>query len=204
VAVWVGDFSGRPMNRVSGITGAGPLLHRAIMVTADRYSPGVLPTPENTGSVAVSICLLSGLRAGPYCPHKDEWFAPGTAPEQTCNWHQRDGVVLPAMYRDWSGQENLSSQVYAAAAAPPDSSGGPFRILSPANGDRYQVPPGVEGRYATISLQAHGGKGGSVHWAVNGQPYTSSRWTLTPGTTTFVAQSTAGEADTVSVQVTGN
>ena len=36
VAVWVGNFNGRPMQGVGGITGAGPLLHRAVLLTARR------------------------------------------------------------------------------------------------------------------------------------------------------------------------
>ena len=46
VAVWVGNFDGRPMEGVSGITGAGPLLHRATLLAARRHPPGVLPTPS--------------------------------------------------------------------------------------------------------------------------------------------------------------
>src|SRR5262249_42697444 len=40
VAVWAGNFSGRPMQGVSGVTGAGPLLHRVVMETAKRFPPG--------------------------------------------------------------------------------------------------------------------------------------------------------------------
>ena len=41
-------------------------------------------------------------------------------------------------------------------AAPPAAG---FRIVSPLEGDRYQVPPGVEARYATIALRAAGAPG---------------------------------------------
>src|SRR5439155_6519298 len=78
VAVWVGNFSGRPMDDVSGVTGAGPLLHRAIMLTAESYAPGALPSPASAGAVPVTICRLSGLRATPACPAMVEWFLPGT------------------------------------------------------------------------------------------------------------------------------
>jgi penicillin-binding protein 1C len=53
VAVWVGNFSGRPMQGVSGITGAGPLLYRAALQTAKRYPPGALPTPAMAGAVGL-------------------------------------------------------------------------------------------------------------------------------------------------------
>src|SRR5439155_19726 len=49
VAGWVGNFNGRPMQGVGGITGAGPLLHRAVLLTARRYPPGDLPEPASAG-----------------------------------------------------------------------------------------------------------------------------------------------------------
>src|ERR1043165_6812927 len=45
VAVWAGNFNGRPMQGVSGVTGAGPLLHRVVMEVAQRVAPGALTTP---------------------------------------------------------------------------------------------------------------------------------------------------------------
>ena len=48
VAVWVGNFSGQPMEGVSGISGAGPLLNRAVLVTARRYPAGELPTARRS------------------------------------------------------------------------------------------------------------------------------------------------------------
>jgi hypothetical protein len=55
-------------------------------------------------------------------------------------------------------------------------------IVSPADGDRYQIPPGVESRYATIALRAAGAPAGhAVRWSVDGRATTSDRWALVPG-----------------------
>src|SRR5207253_140953 len=67
VAVWAGNFNGRPMEGVSGVTGAGPLLHRAVMAASRRVSPDVLTTPLEAGAVAAPVCRLSGLRATKDC-----------------------------------------------------------------------------------------------------------------------------------------
>jgi len=83
VAVWAGNFTGQPMAGVSGVTGAGPLLHRAVMLTARRYQPGVIVTPASVGAEPVRICRQSGARAEPGCPYVTEWFAPGTTPSET-------------------------------------------------------------------------------------------------------------------------
>lgn len=205
VATWVGDFSGRPMDRVSGITGAGPLLHRVVMLTSQRYPPGMLLTPEETGSEPVTICALSGERAGPDCPHYGEWFRPGTAPSGVCRWHRNGGVVLPAIYQEWSEQ---SGQVHRTLAPPAtelgDSTSGRFRITSPLAGDRYSVPPGVDPRYATIALRAAGVKeGGRVRWTVNGKRITGARWVLQPGRFMVKAAATTGEVDSIQIEVTG-
>jgi membrane peptidoglycan carboxypeptidase len=41
--------------------GAGPLLHRVVMETAKRVSPGALVTPAEVGAVGVPVCRLSGI-----------------------------------------------------------------------------------------------------------------------------------------------
>jgi penicillin-binding protein 1C len=101
VAVWAGNFSGRPMEGVSGITGAGPLLHRAVLVTAARYSPGVLSEPEEAGLVPATICRVSGLRASPECPSLTEYFVPAFIPHRYCDWHREGMVRLPAEFAEW-------------------------------------------------------------------------------------------------------
>jgi penicillin-binding protein 1C len=114
VAVWVGNFNGRPMDGVSGVSGAGPLLHRAVLATATRHAPGALAAPEAAGAVAVRICRLSGLRATARCPSAVEWFAPGTAPAADCDWHGAQGVRLPAEFAEWAQEQGGAVSPVAA------------------------------------------------------------------------------------------
>ena len=51
VGVWVGNFEGRPMAGVSGITGAGPLWRR-IMLHLHRLAPGDLPPAQSPGAAS--------------------------------------------------------------------------------------------------------------------------------------------------------
>ena len=205
VAVWVGDFSGRPMDRVSGISGAGPLLHRIVMLTSRRYDPGTLPEPERSGAAPVRICPLSGERAGPDCPHQTEWFYPGTAPTGVCGWHRNGGIILPALFQEWAEQSGMGRPDFSLVRpGEVDSTTGGFRIISPAGGDRYSVPPGVDRRYATIALRSAGARDpGGIRWAVNGRPVHGSRWALEPGRFTVSATTRTGEADSVHIEVTG-
>ena len=207
VAVWVGNFNGRPMDGVSGVSGAGPLLHRAVLATAARHAPGALPTPGAAGAVAVNICRLSGLRATPRCPVTREWFAPGTAPAGDCDWHRPDGTTLPAEFAEWALQSGVPTIVAvqgadtAAIRSAAGSQAG-FRILSPLDGDVYRVPAGVERRYATVALRAAGGSAhGRVRWFIDGHPYAGGRWRLAPGRHRIRALDGAGLAAEVGVAV---
>lgn len=225
VAVWVGNFSGRPMEGVSGVSGAGPLLHRALVLTANRHAPGDLPSPAELGARRLRICRLSGLLASHDCPHADEWFADeGQALPRECDWHQAGTVVLPPEYAEWraarGGNAGLAGTVItssgrgpavlagAAARVPaaPDATrpgdlASPvgFRIVAPKDGDVYALPPGVESRYATIGLVAAGGK--SVRWAVDGEEMIATRLRLMPGTHVIRATDASGHRDEVTIRV---
>lgn len=206
VAVWVGNFNGRPMDGVSGVTGAGPLLRRAVMLTAARYAPGELPTPSSVGAVAVDICRASGLRAGPGCPHLSEWFVPGTEPRRECDWHRDGHVQFPAEYAGWA-EQHADGDVRIASATrhameSPEPADTRFRIVSPLDGDRYQVPPGVDARYATVALRVAGGAThGAVRWFIDGAPSAGVRFSLLRGVHTIRARAASGETDSVTVRV---
>lgn len=198
VAVWVGNFNGRPMEGVSGVTGAGPLLHRAVLATAARYSPGVLPTPAEAGAIPARICRLSGMLATAECPDAVEWFAPGTVPKERCTWHDGGRVVLPQLYAEWLDQARALNSKPAALAQGDESPTG-FRIVSPLDGDRYAVPPSVDARYATIALRASGA-GGDVSWTVDDRPVNSPRLPLVRGAHVVRARS-GGESREVRITV---
>jgi len=215
VAVWAGNFNGRPMEGVSGVTGAGPLLHRAIMAVSKRIPPGVLATPASVGASAVPVCRLSGLLATAQCARVTEWFARGTAPTRSDDWERDGKITLPDEYADWARSgltpaagEHATAAVASAPAptprahhvAPADSTPA-FRILSPMNGDRYAVPPGVESKYASIPLRAAGPGADRVEWTVDGKAYASERWSLAPGAHVIGARSTRGETAAVRIVV---
>jgi penicillin-binding protein 1C len=207
VAVWAGNFSGRPMRQVSGVTGAGPLLHRAILDVAKHYDAGTFPAPADAGAIRVSVCRLSGLRATRHCPGLDEWTLPGAAPERPCDWHRADGTVgWPSEYAEWIAQNGIAELANAARdrgdvqeLAAADTA---FRIVSPLAGDRYAIPPGVDPRYATIALRAVGAAADEpVRWAVDGRPTADTRWRLRSGTHAISAVAASGRTARVTIQV---
>jgi penicillin-binding protein 1C len=201
VAVWVGNFNGRPMDGVSGVTGAGPLLHRTVLASARRYSPGVLPTPASVGAVPLAICRLSGMRAGPDCPAETEWFIPGTEPAGRCDWHVGGSVALPAEYAEWAAELEPAVPADAPQPAPAARPSDRFQIVSPLNGDRYRVPPGSDPRYATVALRAAGPGTPAARWYVDGARFLGARWMLVPGTHRIRALGSGGQQAEISITV---
>jgi penicillin-binding protein 1C len=128
VGVWVGNFDGSPMVDSSGVSGAGPLFHAVMQGAARRFpSPAGAPlVAVDAPAVTLAICPLSGLRAGPRCPHTvQERFLTRATPARSCEWHQElwvdaaDGglsgpscagaerrvfELYPAEYRAWAEQ----------------------------------------------------------------------------------------------------
>ena len=224
VAVWAGNFSGHAMEGVSGVTGAGPLLHRVVMAVSRHVPPGVLTTPAEVGAVSLPVCRLSGLRATSECASLIEWFKPGTQPAREDDWERGGRVHLPDEYAEWAqhGQRSSADEVTRALAAargsigaterltpspdsvrlvPRASGPAPFRITSPLDGDRYSIPAGVESRYASVALRAGGAGASRVRWSVDGKLWERERWTLTAGTHEIRAVSARGDTAQVTVSV---
>ena len=207
VAVWVGNFDGQPMRGVSGVTGAGPLLHRAMLVTARRYAPGALPGPNTAGATRAAVCTISGMRATGGCPEVGEWFLPGTTPQMPCDWHRDGAIVWPAEYVEWAAQ---NGHIETRSDVPPlriveRGTGGEasqFQIVSPRAGDRYEISPGTDSRYATIGLRAAAMPAdGAVRWFVDGRRVFDSRWVLVPGTHVVRAVTASGRSDEARFEV---
>ena len=68
VGVWVGNFDGSPMSGVSGVTGAGPLFHDAMLAAARSRRRRAFDRPPS-GIGEMEICSLSGARPTPACEH---------------------------------------------------------------------------------------------------------------------------------------
>lgn len=78
VAVWVGNFDGRPMEGVSGVTGAGRLWHRVMRAAVGHGRPRAFDT---SGLVRVELCADTGEVMGPGCAHAvGELFREARAP----------------------------------------------------------------------------------------------------------------------------
>lgn len=66
IGVWVGNNNQRPMQDVSGITGAGALFRNIVIALREMYDTGSRPVMPS-GVKYGDACALSGQPAGPYC-----------------------------------------------------------------------------------------------------------------------------------------
>ncbi len=172
VAVWAGNFDARPMGRVSGISGAGPLWRQVMRLAASRYEPREFPRPD--GLTELDVCPDSGLLAGPDCPgRRTELFIRGSEPDAYCLRHLR------------TRQAELPRQQPSR-----------LTIINPRPGERYLFDPGIEKEFQNLALEALAPPGvDSLVWLVNGNeidrvpvsPENAPRlfWPLSQGRQTF-------------------
>lgn len=140
VAVWAGNFDGKPMRGVSGISGAGPIFARVMARAMRGRNPARLV--DRTRFVHERVCALSGGRVGPACPSAlDELFLPGTAPKEECQMHRwRGRAVLDVgpEFQAWARAEGLHDEPGDGGA-----SGAGAGFLLPRTGDEYLVEAGI-------------------------------------------------------------
>ena len=200
VGVWVGNFDGTPMQDVSGVTGAAPLLHAVLLhLVGDAASPDFAPPP---GLSRVAICPLSGGAHTPLCPTAVEEWLPVDKIQQPCDLHaeiaidRRTGLrasptcppehvvrevfaVLPPQFDRWS---------HAHLPQPPPLLTQPntqLAIDEPPDGAVYQRDSQLPDAVQQVSLSAHGAS--PIRWQVDGHPLPQTQsgerrfWTPLPG-----------------------
>jgi penicillin-binding protein 1C len=191
VGVWVGNFNGVPMQQVAGVTGAGPLLRRVMLLVYNKKTPLDFERPK--GLVEVEVCSLSGMKRGPDCPHgvrelflrsslAGKELAPCTvhrklliqareevkdaAPRETKNKEYGIFEDLPPVYESWQRQAERPMvprelSQYAKNAV--------FEIIRPSNNALYKRPLDLAPEYQTLRFEAIGAPAHvEVIWRLNG------------------------------------
>ncbi|MBI4644696.1 MAG: penicillin-binding protein 1C, partial [Deltaproteobacteria bacterium] len=139
LAVWVGNFDGRPTAQQSGATVAAPILGELAAALFAAAPPEAFPSPE--GVSRVQVCSFSGQRPGPGCAHLvEELFIAGTEPIRKCSFHQERAPWhrLDTVYAGWLYQrhEKGAEGRYRLAGFNPDLN----RVFRP--GIVAGAPPG--------------------------------------------------------------
>jgi penicillin-binding protein 1C len=160
VGVWVGNFDGSPMRKVSGITGAAPVL-KEVALGLNRIYPSTSFRRPLTVKTA-RICPVSGLLPSAFCPATiDEIFTAANAPSAQCHEHR--------------GPQQLLAQ-----ALPKEKP----TINFPKDGDIFKLDPHMPQAAQAFFLKATE-ESPDIVWSVDSLPLPergqSVAWQLKPG-----------------------
>jgi penicillin-binding protein 1C len=191
VAVWIGNFDGRPMRETFAVRSASPLW-AAMMHELLRSDHPLDPPQENERLTRREICAETGLLPSRFTRSTmSELFLKGTEPtEDSANWFSPDGkLLLPGEYAGWCASANNTR----GAQVRPDP-----RITNPIANARYEIDPVLPRSQQMIELTATLGDG--VQWFVNDMPQLPRHdgrffWQLAPGQWKLHAVSPSGSVE---------
>jgi penicillin-binding protein 1C len=180
VAVWAGDYDGKPMNHLAGGAGAGPLFRQIMNRIVEHTSvPHPVAAPDDI--VEVSVCAVSGKLAGKTCSHTRSVQVPlANAPTSSCDWHRelaidtRNGLLagdrcpsrfvehrtfelLPATYATWlataSGRAT-SPSAYSPLCPQTGAIPNEVVVIYPRPQEVFVIEPGYDAASQTLPLAA--------------------------------------------------
>jgi penicillin-binding protein 1C len=164
VGVWAGNFDNSPMKGISGVAGAGPIFHRAMLRLHRDHKPQWLERPE--GLIEVAIDPLTGKRIVHAEPRMADpkqrgsnaatafssaishlpsaiSLVPADRLPMFASAADRDDsgrVLLDSSYAEWfASAHNRRRDVFALAPGMPAEA--PLRILAPRDGTTYVLDP---------------------------------------------------------------
>ncbi|MFN2476735.1 MAG: penicillin-binding protein 1C [Chthoniobacterales bacterium] len=152
VGVWVGNFDGTPMREVSGVTGAGPILHAIFEHLHATRGTSWYPTPPQIVERNIHPLIGKLLSENDRRGVREKFLIEQVPPVESGDDYEADGRVrLSAEYTDWlaSAESAIGNNVRAISSE--------LRITSPLPDASYLVDPDVP-TSARIPLTASGGE----------------------------------------------
>ena len=187
VAVWAGNFDGRPMRDTFAVRAATPLWAVIMQELLRRDHPLDPPmedekfataNPSSGGLVRRDICKTTGLLPSHFSDATmNELFLAGTEPrDDSADYFASDGkLLLPDAYTRWCASRDNTIGAHVRSD---------FRITSPPPNARYQIDPVLAPSQQMVELSA--ACGSEVEWFVNGARVAPERdgrffWQLAAG-----------------------
>lgn len=210
VAVWAGNFDRTPMQGVSGVTGAAPILADLFTELRDRFGPSSWFTPP-AGIESARIDPRTGKVLTAQSPSvrlsRSEHFASGSLPPPatSTDYDSEGRALLSPEYADWITTRDNPLAGLVALASPEASPADPPRILQPLDGNVYHLDPDLPGGGRLLSLRASADTTG-LAWTSPTLRLSrqGSRWTaeLLPGTHVLHLHSAPNAPPAHSVRIT--
>ena len=205
VAVWSGDFGGRSMNHLAGVTGAGPLfadVMRHVVASDPNAAPPAVSQPPRS-VVSLAVCARSGRLPTAHCRHRRTVRVQAAhAPTEPCPWHaevaidRRHGLmasarcpkryvvrevfeILPAVYAPWLAAHDGSPPLPGwSPDCPPDGPAAEALVVThPSDGQVFIIEPGYDRHTQTLPLNAQVEPAvQAVTWWLDGRRLGSAGW----------------------------
>jgi penicillin-binding protein 1C len=197
VAVWAGNFDGRPMRDTLAVRAATPLW-AAVMQELLRHDHPLEPLVENNGLSRREICKETGLLPSRFSSVTlNELFLAGTEPrEDSADYFSSDGkLLLPDAYSRWCASRDNTIGAHVRSD---------FRITSPPSNAHYEIDPVLPPSQQMVELTAAFAQ--DVEWFVNGSQVSRQHdgrffWQLAPGEWNIRAVTRLGTAEeTITVE----
>jgi len=145
VGVWAGNFENQPMKGISGISGAGPIFHRAMLRLHRDQKPTWFARPPNLIDVTVDTRTGKQIAGGSKNGHSLNDIVPAAqAPAAaTAADYDSDGrALLEPGYTAWfESRHNLRRGELALDPAPRQME--PLKIITPSNGMTLLLDPDI-------------------------------------------------------------
>lgn len=177
VGVWLGNFDGSAMKKISGVAGAGPIFREVMLMLHRDFLP--LPPARPTNLVKLEICTASGMRPNPFCPNQmQEFFLADKTPSTTCDWHRvlaaptsafaqklspHVALFYPALYQPWAQAEGIAQPLLLShapisldekqRATSKEHPAPSLTITFPDEGDIFKIDPILRQEFQTLLLE---------------------------------------------------
>ena len=159
VAVWLGEFDGKPNPNLVGRDLAGPVFFSVVDRLRNYGIFPALPSPSKLNLKKVEVCALSGALPSPDCPHrKQSWFIPGISPIKSCEVHRKVQVDSSSGLRLCPGEKGGEERVYEFWESNMQKlfvQAGLKRSTPPAYEQRCGMPGGISDQIRIISPEQH-------------------------------------------------
>lgn len=192
VGVWVGNFDNSVMQDISGVSGAGPILHQIMTLIYADMPSGDISKPS--GLERVNVCKLSGMKASSCCRNTYvEFYVPELSePLDDCEVcrivkiDKRTGMkaapfipkdyikeeiieVLPPIYDQWLEEKGVIpfNAKFISDFLYRKSD---VAIIFPSDHASFKIEPSVDPGCQKIVFQAAcGDNGRKISWILNGK-----------------------------------
>lgn len=171
VGVWVGRFSNRPLQRISGAMGAAPVFHR-VLERLHKDKPSTWYAVP-AGAIRRDFDPLIGKIVNPEVVKlpaertRTEWFVGNTVPESAtaADYTGSHRSILSLTYASWwRSDANHLSEIASLAELSPNDAPPPFRIVSPLPGTVAYLDPDLPKEGSRFSLAIAGSGLEDIRW----------------------------------------